>query len=159
MKQYKYELKWWIIITCLLMFGVATVLFYNLATTNDAGIIFNGVVELSPSSATIFYYIMFGFCASFVGGVLFSIYSRLQGPVYILIDNEKISIPPVGVFQKETVHILFNEIESIWEQTINRNVMLNITYQGKRSVIHKNMLQKSDYLEIRDLLASKISNN
>jgi hypothetical protein len=137
------------------MFGATSVLFFFKATHNDRGLIINNSIELSQNNATIFFWTLFFFSTLFVvaGGI--GAYFKLKKKEYLILKSDSVSIPPVGLRRVKT-EIQFSDIHSINETKVNRNSILTLRYDRGKKGIASNLLQKSDYEEIKNIIIHKV---
>jgi hypothetical protein len=67
-KEYDYRPPWKGIVFCALFFGAGALVLAAKANGNDRGLIINGIIELSPGAATVFYWALAGLGVAFVAG-------------------------------------------------------------------------------------------
>lgn len=117
-----------------IFFGSGAALFGYKTATNDRGLIINGVIELGPTGATIFYAVLGVLSALFV---LCAVFAQIQGalrkPMLILADDHL--VVPSGFFQRRLKRVEFKHITSAVLQKISGQQFLVLrTLQGKVSV-------------------------
>src|SRR5262249_39049867 len=69
-REYEYKPKWTGLLACGGFFALCALLVAHRAYRNDRGLIINGIIELSPDNATLFYWAL---CALSIGFVLLSV--------------------------------------------------------------------------------------
>jgi hypothetical protein len=83
-----------------LLFGGAAAFFFHRAGTNDRGLIINGIIELSPGAADIFYAV-FGVLSAGMGGMgaLSILKCASLKEFRILVDKSSIKMPPAPLWK------------------------------------------------------------
>ncbi len=144
---YKYEGKTWLLLLSGLFFAAAAAFFYYLAVSNDKGLIINNIISLSENGAAIFYWVLFALSMGFVLIMFVGLYFKIKNaPNHLVIDEEKIIIPPIGL-RRKTTEIAFSDIESLRETKISGNDMLMIYFNGKETSIHKSLMPNKQAFE------------
>lgn len=155
-REYEYKPKWWIILLCGAMFGVATVFFTQDALSNDRGLIINGLIELSENGATIFYWVFAFFSFCFVLGAIALVVHRVKFHQRIAFTHAEI-IVPASQWSTAEKGIKYADISSLSITNVSGRKYLNINHSGGKSVINAMMLGASkNFDEVVDLLTKKI---
>lgn len=114
-----------------------------MASTNEKGIIFFNLFELSPQSATIFLWCFPSiFVLALIIGILF-IYRRFQDDLEIIINNNYMS-DPKSLVNPQIIKVNFAEVTELYVQTINKNKSLVITHSKGKLLIPSMVLQDED---------------
>ncbi|MCI4670961.1 MAG: hypothetical protein MRZ79_22685 [Bacteroidia bacterium] len=154
-KKYPYGSKWAPLILGLLSFLAASIGLQYFARTNDEGINIMRMIYLPPSSATIFFWVLFGGSILLTLMTIMGIYFRAKGIQYLEVKEDRIIIPGHGFIQKPA-EILFSKIQEITEVHVYQNTILNIeTGEKKRSMLKNYLSKKSDYEEIRSFISKQ----
>ncbi|GAA3523119.1 hypothetical protein GCM10022393_42340 [Aquimarina addita] len=154
-KKYAYQSSWTGIILGLLLFGATAILFLTKAVYNKKGVVINRVIELSEMGATIFYWILFTASLLFVIASIIGIYFKLHQTEFLVLNEESILIPPVGLKRQKT-NIKYGDIISLNETKVSNNIILTIKYNGGKRAILSNLLEsKSEYQNIKSYIIHK----
>lgn len=117
-----------------LFFGGGAAFFAHKAATNDRGLIVNGLIELGPTGATVFYVVFAVVSGLFVvlaGGA--TLYGHLKQTVLVLADDH-LEIPG-GFFKRHVRRVEFASITSASLQKINGQEFLILqTAVGQASI-------------------------
>lgn len=122
-----------------LFFAACAAILFRNAVTNDRGLIINGLFELGPQGADVFYGVL---AALSVGFVLVAAIATVQGliknPVLELTD-EYIIIPS-GFIRKRTRVVRFTNITRIGMQEVQKQRFLILWHHDGKSSIVRSML-------------------
>ena len=145
------------LIWAIVFFGAAALLFASMAVQNRAGAEINGFIKLSPTGATIFYWVMFACSMVFVGGSIAILFSRR-------IREAKLEISPAGVkapygfLQRRSFDLKFADLEGITETTVNGQRFLYLYSGGERYPINAIMLPSAnDYEQVKALVSERVT--
>lgn len=106
------------------LFGASAAFFYYRATTNDRGLIINGIIEMGPGAADIFYAVFFVLSAIMsLAGLYLSIRLLQIKDFRIVIGEENVLVPPPTLWKS------FNEI------SIPLNSIVSVAQNGYALVI------------------------
>lgn len=154
-REYEYKAKWWIILGCGGMFGLATIFFAREALTNDRGLIINGIIELSETGATVFYWVFSFLSFCFVLAMIVVTIHRLKVRQRIAFTASEI-IVPASRWSAEEKSIKYNDISSLSVSKLSGQKFLSIIHSDGKSVIHNSMLPSKVFEEVVELLSKKI---
>jgi len=155
-KEYEYSSSWFILFIGCIMFGGCTVLFYFKARYNFKGLLINNIFELSVNNASLFYWVFFVLSLLMTLISILGIYFKVKEKKYLIINEFKIVIPPVG-FQKKITEISFAKLSGINETKVNGNYILTLYFENQQKNIVSSLLSsKNEYKEIKRLIISKI---
>jgi hypothetical protein len=154
-KRYLYRAKAWIALLGWLLFGGGAVMFIYKALNNEVGLIIDGIIELSPSNATIFYWTFAVFSSVFTFFMLILLYDFLFGEKkYIIVYEDRISLP-AGFRQKKVKEFYYNEIVDMTEINMGRQKFFEIkTTNDKANFGLSLMPNKAAYEELKMTLGS-----
>jgi len=156
-RKYKYSANGLMIFLGLLMFGGCSLLFYYKAINNDSALIINNIIQLDINKANIFYWLMFTLSILMTLMFLAGIYFKIKETNYLIIDNSKIIIPPIG-FRRKFTEIPFTKISELDETKVNGNHILTLYFEDEKRDIASSLLKnKKKYLEIKKLIVEKIN--
>lgn len=155
--SYDYKPKLWLMLVVVAFFGACAAIVGNLAITNDRGLILNRIIELSPSSATIFYLVMCILAIGFVVIGCIGIIRSLSTPKKVVLGDTSISAPKSHL-SKKIVTIPYDEIVDLIDQTVQKQVFLIVQgNQKKITIARSSMVSKEKFMEMRSALIERIS--
>lgn len=155
-REYDYKPKWTLIVLCALFFGLAAVVLGVKAASNDRGVIINGIIELDPDGATIFYWVLCVCGVGFVAISAFLAYHRLTfhqrlafGPAAVILPRSR--------WSAEDKVIAYRDISALSTARIYGQRFLYVTHAGGPSTIMASMLpSKAAFDEVCELLEDKV---
>lgn len=154
-KTYPYRPKVLQFLLAGLLFGLAAAFFIYLAISNEQGLILNGFISMGKTGATIFYSVLALLSLGFVGIALFTMYRAKSQDRLLVLKEDMFLCPKSGVSSK-IMKVLYRDISSLEEQTVNGQTFLNIQCsEGKFSIVRM-MLGKEAYQEVKEELISQI---
>lgn len=154
-REYEYKPTWWIILLGGAMFGFATIFFSQKALSNDRGLIINGIIELSESSATVFYWVLAFFSLCFVLVTIAFIIHRIKFRQRIAFISSEI-IVPASRWSSAEKSIEYKSISDLSIFKFNGQKTLNIIHSDGKSTISSGMLKRKTFDEIVDFLSAKV---
>jgi hypothetical protein len=154
--EFTYKPKPLIMLLCLLMFGTCAALFGLFAVSNNSGLIINGVIELSPFGATIFYWCFFtgSVCLALLGFIgLFRSFTSKQRIAF----TASSLIVPRSNWSTEEMTIPYRDITALTLSRVGGQRSLNIYFADKKKGLSASWLPtKKAFNEVCELLAVKI---
>jgi hypothetical protein len=132
--EYEYRAKWWMLILSAVFFSFCTVASAHRASTNDRGLILGGRIELGPTGATVFYWVLFAFGLLAVLCSLVLGYQRLRYRRRIVLGPESIRVPANGWSAVEK-QIDYRSIRTVTVMVMPMYAgrVLTITYTGGKA--------------------------
>jgi hypothetical protein len=123
---------------CGMFFGLCAAVLGHKASTNTRGLILNGIIEFSPSGASIFYWILTVSSLLFVlvaGWIIVT--TLIHGVPDIVLTNESISFP-VGFPIKRPFRLAYSEITGLSHSEVSgqRFIMLHTTTKRHHVVLN-----------------------
>lgn len=114
-------------------FSVCTVALGLAASRNNRGMLIGGVIELGPTGATVFYWVLFTFGVLSVICLVALGYQRLRYRRRIVLGHQSIIVPANGWSAAEK-QIDFRDIQTLtaFRLPMFAGRVLNITYIGGR---------------------------
>lgn len=85
------------IVLAVVFFGACAAFLRNEARTNDRGLVINGLVELSVSGATVFYWVLCGSSVALVAAAVFVGLPQWFIPRFVVLEPDAITIPGWGL--------------------------------------------------------------
>lgn len=154
-KRYPYKQKWWVGPACVVFFGLCAWMFWHKVHQAPRGLIINHAIELSPSSAQTFHWLLFCAALMFVAlGLAVSALSFRQER-YITLTSRALSAPKSG-FSKVVIEVPFQSITSLQVQAVQRQRFLHIHHRaGKLSIAQSMLPSQADFEELCELVAAK----
>ena len=160
-KSYPYKPKRLIMLLCIILFGLASWFFAEMAFTSDRGlnlILYRHVLEFSfsPSEAAICHWVLSVVSAAMSLLGLFGLYMALTSKAQLILTTKEISIPS-GLFKpNKSVTIPFSEILSLEVHKVNNIRFLKIIHpKGKTQVNDSLLPEKIMFDEIFERLKDK----
>jgi hypothetical protein len=155
-REFAYHPKWTTILACAGFFGLAAVVLGIKAANNDRGLIINGIVELGPEGATVFYWVLTAASMGFVAAAVLIAYHRLTYRQRLAFGRSAL-IVPAWRWSRQEKEIAYQDIRELSTATISGQRFLNITHRGGKFTITASLLpSKAAFEEVRELLAAKI---
>jgi len=154
-KRYPYKQKWWAGPACAVFFGLCAWMFWHKAHQAPRGLIINHAIELSPSGAQAFHWLLFVAALVFVALGLMVTALSFQQARYITLTSRAVSAPKNG-FSKVAVEVPFDSITSLQVQAVQRQRFLHIHHRaGKLSIAQSMLPSQADFEELCQLVAAK----
>ena len=155
-REWSYQMGWLVLVAVLAFFGGGGVFLAYLAMNNDAGLVINRVIELSPSGAAIFYWVLAAVCFAFVILALalavlrFSLEQRVAvTPTALLLPRRR--------WSSEEIAIPYDEIEALTFRTVEKERFLEFRHRGRKRTIAASMLPSPAVLdELAELLGERV---
>jgi hypothetical protein len=155
--EYPYRPKVWIMLLGILFFGACAAGLVNEAQGNDRGLILNGILELSPGGATIFYWCVAG--ASVALGVLavLGCIAGLRTPRVVRLTATDISAPKFLFSRTETV-VPIAEFLDVHVQRVARERFLKIKHRkGKLTISQGHLPDRQAFDDLCAALADRLT--
>ena len=127
-----------------LFFGACAAVLGHEASTNTRGLILNGIIELSPSGASTFYWVLAALSTLFVLVAGWMIVTTLvHGVPDVVLTNEGISFP-VGFPIKRPFTLPYSEITRLSQSEVSGQRLLMLHTAAKKHHIVLNWLGSRD---------------
>jgi hypothetical protein len=137
--EYPYAAKRWTMLLAIAFFGVCGVFLVRAATTNDRGLIVDGLITLSPPNATIAYWCLAAASVAFVViGAAGLMASRSWAHVVRLTDAELQA--PKSMFARNPTVVRLDDVRGVTLQEIHRQRLLTVRHAGGSLTIAQSML-------------------
>ena len=127
-------------------FGVCAGILGAVAISNDKGLVINRLIEMSPESATNFYWVITVLSVALVLLGLAGLVKSISSNREIVLTENSITAPK-NLFSKTDVSIEFANITGIDVQTIQKTKLLNISHLNGKLSIPNNMLPDKEAFE------------
>ncbi|REK29516.1 MAG: hypothetical protein DWQ42_03475 [Planctomycetota bacterium] len=152
-REYEYRPRWKVIIFVATFFGVCSIFFGHRAVTNEQGLVVNGIISLSPNTATIFYWVLCGLGVGFVAISALMVVHRFTSNQCIVITELAIVLPTSRWLSEQTT-IPFDDIESLFgNEVFGQRFLYIFRKDGMRFTVHASMMPTNGaFDELRDLL-------
>ena len=129
---------------CGLFFGACAAVLGHKATTNTRGLILNGIIEFSPSSASTFYWVLTAFSILFVLAAGWTIITTLvHGVPDVVLSDNAISFP-AGFPIKRPSRVPYSEITGLSRSEVSGQRFLMLHTATKKHHIVLNWLGSKD---------------
>jgi hypothetical protein len=129
------------------MFGSAMAFFAHRAETNDRGLIINGIIELGPHGADIFYAVFAGLSGALAALGVLGLIRAFGAPMYVVLEHDAIVVPG-PMFSPRARRVEFERIRALETWNVNGQVGLTIRYDGGRAGIARSMVGEAAFQEI-----------
>jgi hypothetical protein len=156
-REYQYRPRWATIIFGSLFFGACAIVLALKASGNHRGLILDGLVELSPAGATIFYWVLAASSVCFVvlSGLL--VFIRLFQPQRIAFTDTCLIVPR-SRFSRNERSIPFRDIRALIPSAVLRQRNLKIVYEGGSFNLASGLLPHNDDFDaLHDFLAEAVN--
>ena len=155
-KQYDYRPGWKAIIMTLLFFGGCSGFMAYTAITNEEELVINGIIHLSVSAATVFYWVIAGLSFAFVLAGLALTVNRFTSVHRIAITEEGILLPN-GIWKSGEHHVLFSDLTAIKNISVQKERFIYVYADGLKHTISASMLpSKRNFDEIEACLVKAL---
>lgn len=147
-RQFRYGPKWTVIVFCALFFGACAIVLGAKAKGNERGLILNGVIEFSPTGATIFYWVLAALSAGFVVVAGFLAVMRLALRQRIAFTETCLMVPR-SKWSSEEVTVPFRDVLELTRAEASGQRFLTIVHPGGKFTLIGWMLpKKQDFDEL-----------
>lgn len=142
-RHFDYRPRWTIILLCVLFFGAGAAFMGAKAAGNDRGLILNGILELSPAGATIFYWVISALCLAFVALAAVMAVVRLMIPQRITLSEKSITVPR-SRWSSEEVVIPYATISECNLSEVSGQRFVKIVHPGGTVTLTASMLPRNE---------------
>jgi hypothetical protein len=154
-RAFPYRPKWTVIVLGGLFFAAAALILAMRASTNQRGVIIEGIIRLGPEGATTFYWGLAALGAGFVlmCGVL--AYHRLTFEQRMVLGPTMMTVP-ASRWSRATKTIAYRDVRGLTLQSVSGQTFLNVQHTGGKYVIVASMLPSMQaFDEVRTILAAR----
>jgi hypothetical protein len=138
-------------------FAAAGVVLGIKAAVNDRGLILNGIVELSPSGATTFYWVLCALSGTFVVASGLPVYVRMTTRQQVILSRAGLSLPR-SRWSSENQAIVFGDIRKVELTEVYGQRFAHIFHPGGKATITASMLPRdSDFDEVVRVVTDQIA--
>ncbi|HMJ63948.1 MAG TPA: hypothetical protein VK615_01260, partial [Candidatus Binatia bacterium] len=137
--EYPYNPRWSAIAAAAAFFALCAAFMGYKAAHNEAGLIINGLIELGPTGATVFYWVIAGASACFVLMAILLTLRRLARPRTLVLDDDALLLPS-GCFQTRVDRINYSDISQVLERQVAGQTLLYIIANGLQFTIAESLL-------------------
>jgi hypothetical protein len=155
-QEYEYKPKWTVIVLCGAFFGLGALILGAKAANTDRGVVINGIIELGPDGAAVFYWVLTGCSIAFVGIAALLVYHRVNFQQRLVFGPVAMTVPE-SRWSREEQEIAYRDIDSLSTVTVSGQRFLNVMHSGGKFTITASMLpSKAAFDEVCELLAEKV---
>lgn len=155
-QEYPYQPGWLTIIACGLLFGGCTAILALVARSNQRGISFRHIITLSPSEATVFFWVLTALSAGFVLIAFMLVWHRFTFKQRLALTASGILVPN-GRWSREERFIAFRDMLELESLSVNGQHFLHIHHAGGKHTLTASMLpSKAAFAEVCALIAAKL---
>lgn len=155
-REYLYRPRWWSLLFGIVLFSLSGITLAHLALTDNRKLIIDYFIELSPTGAAIFYWVLSGL--SFVLVIFSATFGlhRVLHPRTITLTADWISAPKRGAYGKDVI-VKYGTIQDLSIITFKRQQYLQLTHpDGKLSVMASLLPSREAFGEICELVAERV---
>jgi len=155
-KRYPYKPRLFSSIFVVLFFGVFAGFMGYFSYQSDSGLVLNGIIEMSPTGATVFYWVITVLFVAFSAlGVLLAIKS-VQSKAELVLTDEYVRAPKSGI-SKKIITVPFNDVEKVSVQAVKGTVFLNIFHRkGKFTIVSSVLPNMADFDEVKKHIMDRV---
>lgn len=155
-REFEYKPRWTSIVFGTVLFGAGAAILGNTAAHNHHGLIINGIIELGPGAATVFFWFLTVCSIGFVALNVLIAYHRLTYRQRIVFGPDAMTVP-VSQWSREEKEIAYRDIQDV-STTVSQGIyFLYITHSGGKFTITSSKLpSKAVFEEVCELLAERM---
>ena len=151
-----YQPRWGGIIVPGLFFALCAVGLGEKASTNDRGLILEGIFHLSPWAATVFYWVLTAFSALFVLASLLLAIKRVTSNQFLQLEHDAVIVPH-GFLLKKSARVPYASIAGISEMNVKRQRSLRLFTPDRKYAISASMLPNNEvYQQVKQLIVERV---
>ncbi|QVL31259.1 hypothetical protein KIH39_20790 [Telmatocola sphagniphila] len=155
-QEYAYRPKFKTILIMLILGALGAIFASSKAVHNNRRLIIFRIIELDPSEASIFYWILAAFCAAIVLTSLALTYHRMTFHQRVVIGPQSI-IVPASRWSHEEKEIEYRNIINLSRSEINKLLIIYIMHTGGKNHINADFMpSKAAYEECCELITSRV---
>ena len=133
-----------VMLLCCLFFGACAAVIGQKASTNTRGLILNGIIEFSPSSASVFYWVLAVLSVLFVVAGGWTILTTfIHGVPDVVLTDDAISFP-VGFPVNRAFSLPYSQITGLSQSEVSGQRFLMLHTATKKHHIVLNWLESKD---------------
>ena len=154
-REFPYRAKWTMLVLGICLFGATAAVFWIKAANNTRGVIVNGLIELGPLGATVFYWVLTAVGLLFTAIFLLLVGVRLASVCPLVVTDDGVYVPRRPLLRRYDF-AAFPRITALSEQTIQRQRYLYIYHDGGKCSVMASMLPaKGDLDALIDLIRQR----
>ena len=155
-KKSPYKPKILVMLLASLFFAACSAGMAYAAVTNDRGLIINGIITLSESGATVFFWVIAAVSAVFVLGGTWGIIVGLTSDRRLTITENGLRAPKSG-YSRQYVTIKFPAIVKVSMQAVNKQQFMTLHHStGKLSIAQSMLPDKEAFEEVVRIITQKM---
>ncbi len=156
MLEFPYRPRVLVMLFVVAFFGACTAIGLHAARTNDAGLILNGVIELSERGATNFWNGLAAVSLAFVAAGCAGIWVGLFGSQRLVVTESDLVVPKPYSLGRPPERVALREIRGLALQDVQRERFLIVTHSAGQLTISRSLLPDAAAFDrIKDLLAER----
>ena len=126
----------------ILFFGASGYFVIHEAQTNTRGLILNGIIELSPDNATLFYWGLTVFSGLFVLGGIWGLVASFASSKELILTETTLTAPG-SMWSRHPKIVRVSDIRHLETQQIQRQRLLYVYHPGGKLAISASLLPDS----------------
>ena len=151
---YKPNMKLFVLV--MVFFGACAAVLFQVAKTNDRGLVINHLIELSATGASYFFAALALASLGFVLIAILAIYRGLTSEREVIVSDDSITAPKSGV-SKRMVTLRFEEVSAMKVQKVQKTRVLHLTSSQGKLAIPNNMIPgKTGFDDLLALVSSRL---
>ena len=144
--EYPYRPNLWKALAGIAFFGVCAASMGYAATTNDRGLILDGVFTFSPAGATVFYWCIAVAAVLFVLLAVYTLVASSANPGVVRLTATELSMPSRGFVGKPT-SVALSDLLQISVQTVSKQRLLIVAHRAGKLSVAQSMLPSAEAFE------------
>jgi hypothetical protein len=145
-REFVYTPRWSVMIAGVFFFGIAGFVIRAEAASNDRGLIINGVIDLSASSATTFYGVLSWLSFGFVAIAALMLIVRVLNPQKLVLA-EKGLYAPKWAWSRTATFIAYRDVLAISAFKVRNHEFLKIVHSGGKQNVAASLLKSKSAFE------------
>ena len=156
---FAYKPKVTVMALCVVFFGLGAVVLTPVAMNNAQGLVLNGVVTFSSSSASVFYWVLVGVSLVFVGIGFWGIWRGLTSKDVVRLGSDALEIPKKKAADG-TLRLNYAGISAVETRKINGQTFVDVIGTEGKATIQKQFFRNAKTFEdfmnrLQDRLTAK----
>lgn len=154
--EFPYRPKAGPMLAAIAFFGVCTAIGAYAASTNDRGLVINGLIELETGGATTFWWCLTALAAAFVAAGAYGLYRGHTSDLSVRLDSTQLSAPRNGLARQATV-VRLKDIQDVGVGAYGKQRWLTVAAPGANLHIAASMLpDEASFDRLHQALVSRL---
>jgi hypothetical protein len=141
-REFVYTPQWGVMIACAAFFGTCGFVIRAKAASNDRGLNISGIIELSASSATTFYWVLSWLSFGFVAMAALMLVVRLLNPQKLVLTEDGLYAPK-WAWSRTPTYVAYRNVLGVSSYTVSGQQFLNIVHTGGKQNVTASLLEST----------------